>query len=254
MPRRSAPRSRRSRSRIEGSEIRGIARRASRASSSASLAAYDEKRLDAQSKAARALVRFTDPGSVETAAMPDWEKAEYQPGRGTVNIGNATCGIQEKIMKIDGRCHCGYVTFEAEADPETTTICNCTDCQTMSGAPLRAIIITHPGTFVLPSGQPRNIERPPIAEMSVRKVSALTVARRSIRRQSAMSRKPTSSGLDQCANEMNSFHDGRSLFARSRHGSTSSTRFPNSMACRRIDPCQLAANQCGCLIFGHIAQ
>jgi len=28
-------------------------------------------------------------------------------------------------MKIDGRCHCGYVTFEAEADPETTTICNC---------------------------------------------------------------------------------------------------------------------------------
>jgi hypothetical protein len=44
-------------------------------------------------------------------------------------------------MKIDGRCHCGYVSFEAEADPETTTICNCTDCQTMSGAPLRAVII-----------------------------------------------------------------------------------------------------------------
>jgi hypothetical protein len=29
---------------------------------------------------------------------------------------------RETIMKIDGRCHCGYVTFEAEADPETTTI------------------------------------------------------------------------------------------------------------------------------------
>jgi hypothetical protein len=57
-------------------------------------------------------------------------------------------------MKVDGRCHCGYVTFEAEADPETTTICNCTDCQTMSGAPLRAVISTHPGTFVLRSGQP----------------------------------------------------------------------------------------------------
>ena len=37
-------------------------------------------------------------------------------------------------MKIDGRCHCGYVSFEAEANPETTTICNCTDCQMMSGA------------------------------------------------------------------------------------------------------------------------
>ena len=58
-------------------------------------------------------------------------------------------------MKIDGRCHCGYVTFEAEADPETTTICNCTDCQTMSGAPLRAVIITRPPrTFVLLSGKP----------------------------------------------------------------------------------------------------
>ena len=57
-------------------------------------------------------------------------------------------------MKIDGCCHCGYVTFEAEADPETTSICNCTDCQTMSGAPLRAVIITRPGTFVLLSGKP----------------------------------------------------------------------------------------------------
>jgi hypothetical protein len=70
-------------------------------------------------------------------------------------------------MKIDGRCHCGYVTFEAEADPERTTICNCTDCQTMSGAPLRAVIIAHPGTFVLLSGKPRNIERRPIVETSV---------------------------------------------------------------------------------------
>jgi hypothetical protein len=57
-------------------------------------------------------------------------------------------------MKIDGSCHCGYVTFEAEADPETTTICNCTDCQTMSGAPLRAVITTRPGTFLLISGKP----------------------------------------------------------------------------------------------------
>jgi hypothetical protein len=57
-------------------------------------------------------------------------------------------------MRIDGRCHCGYVTFEAEADPETTTICNCTDCQTMSGAPLRAVISTRPGTFMLLSGKP----------------------------------------------------------------------------------------------------
>jgi hypothetical protein len=41
-----------------------------------------------------------------------------------------------------------------KADPETTTICNCTDCQAMSGAPLRAIIVTQPGTFVVLSGEP----------------------------------------------------------------------------------------------------
>src|SRR5262249_36912164 len=57
-------------------------------------------------------------------------------------------------MRIDGRCHCGYVSFEADADPETTTICNCTDCQTMSGAPFRAVVITERGTFVLLSGKP----------------------------------------------------------------------------------------------------
>ena len=68
-------------------------------------------------------------------------------------------------MKIDGRCHCGYVSFEAEADPETTTICNCTDCQTMSGAPFRAVIITQPGTFVL-FRKTTDIERPPTAETS----------------------------------------------------------------------------------------
>lgn len=57
-------------------------------------------------------------------------------------------------MKIDGHCHCGYVSFEAEADPETTAICNCTDCQTISGAPLRANIMARPGTFLLRSGEP----------------------------------------------------------------------------------------------------
>jgi len=32
-------------------------------------------------------------------------------------------------MKIHGRCSCGYLTFEAEADPEKVAICDCTDCQ-----------------------------------------------------------------------------------------------------------------------------
>ena len=30
-------------------------------------------------------------------------------------------------MKIDGGCHCGYITYEAEADPQKAFICQCTD-------------------------------------------------------------------------------------------------------------------------------
>jgi hypothetical protein len=42
-------------------------------------------------------------------------------------------------MQVHGACHCGKVTFTAEIDPAKVMICNCADCQTLSGAPLRAI-------------------------------------------------------------------------------------------------------------------
>jgi hypothetical protein len=56
-------------------------------------------------------------------------------------------------MKIDGRCHCGYVTYEAEIDPEKTLICHCTDCQTLSGAPFRGVAYTREDAFTLLSGE-----------------------------------------------------------------------------------------------------
>lgn len=37
---------------------------------------------------------------------------------------------QEVTLKIDGACHCGNITFEAEVDPEKVLICHCTDCGT----------------------------------------------------------------------------------------------------------------------------
>jgi hypothetical protein len=40
-------------------------------------------------------------------------------------------------MHIDGACHCGRITYEAQIDPERVLICHCTDCQTISGAPYR---------------------------------------------------------------------------------------------------------------------
>lgn len=35
-------------------------------------------------------------------------------------------------MKVEGSCHCGQITFEAQIDPEAVRICHCTDCQTLS--------------------------------------------------------------------------------------------------------------------------
>jgi len=58
-------------------------------------------------------------------------------------------------MKIDGRCHCGYITCEAEVDPEKVGICHCTDCQTLSGSAFRTVVRTPEDEFKLLSGEPK---------------------------------------------------------------------------------------------------
>ena len=44
-------------------------------------------------------------------------------------------------IHIDGKCHCGQITFEAEIDPETVSVCHCTDCQTLTGSPFRVTAV-----------------------------------------------------------------------------------------------------------------
>ena len=56
-------------------------------------------------------------------------------------------------MKVDGRCHCGFITFEAEIDPEKVWLCHCTDCQTLSGSAFRTVALTREGGFRLLSGE-----------------------------------------------------------------------------------------------------
>jgi hypothetical protein len=56
-------------------------------------------------------------------------------------------------MKIDGRCHCGYITYEADINPEKVMICHCSDCQTLSGSAFRTVVFTHEDTFKLLSGE-----------------------------------------------------------------------------------------------------
>ncbi|MGH8663133.1 MAG: GFA family protein [Burkholderiales bacterium] len=58
-------------------------------------------------------------------------------------------------MKVDGGCHCGKITYEAEINPEKVSICHCTDCQTGSGSGYRTNVQTERNTFKLLTGEPR---------------------------------------------------------------------------------------------------
>jgi hypothetical protein len=47
-------------------------------------------------------------------------------------------------MKVQGRCHCREVQYEAEVEPGTISVCHCLDCQTMTGSAFRANIRSLP--------------------------------------------------------------------------------------------------------------
>lgn len=57
-------------------------------------------------------------------------------------------------MKIHGSCSCGFLTFEAEADPEKVSICHCTDCQSSTGTAFRVSVPAPGNTFRMLSGTP----------------------------------------------------------------------------------------------------
>lgn len=58
-------------------------------------------------------------------------------------------------MRIDGGCHCGAITYEAELDPKAVGICHCTDCQSLSASAFRTIGVVQAGNFHLLSGTPK---------------------------------------------------------------------------------------------------
>jgi hypothetical protein len=57
-------------------------------------------------------------------------------------------------IRVDGACFCGYLTFEAEIDPETVRLCHCTDCQTIGSTAFRVVVPAIEGSFRLVSGKP----------------------------------------------------------------------------------------------------
>lgn len=58
-------------------------------------------------------------------------------------------------MKVDGGCHCGRVTYEAEVDPSTASICHCTDCQVLSGSAYRFTVAAKKDGFRLTGAAPK---------------------------------------------------------------------------------------------------
>jgi len=58
-------------------------------------------------------------------------------------------------MKIDGRCHCGQITYEAEVEPNAMLICHCTDCQALTGTAYRAVVTAPAASFALRTGAPK---------------------------------------------------------------------------------------------------
>jgi hypothetical protein len=58
-------------------------------------------------------------------------------------------------MQINGACHCGKITFTAQVDPSRVMVCHCTDCQVLSGAPFRAVVVAAIGDFEQ-HGEPRS--------------------------------------------------------------------------------------------------
>jgi len=57
------------------------------------------------------------------------------------------------MMKIDGSCLCGHVSYEAEIDPGGVMICHCTDCQTHSGTAFRYGVLVKKEDFRLVTGE-----------------------------------------------------------------------------------------------------
>lgn len=58
-------------------------------------------------------------------------------------------------MKVDGSCHCGNITFDAEVDEGKVVVCHCTDCQTFSGSAFRVVVPARADSFRVRGGTPR---------------------------------------------------------------------------------------------------
>ena len=91
-------------------------------------------------------------------------------------------------MRVDGQCHCGAITYEAEVEPDTIGICHCLDCQRLTGSAFRANILAPADSFRILTGSHGNTSRLAAVEPGVSMHSARFAAHRSIPAQSRIRR------------------------------------------------------------------
>ncbi len=137
-------------------------------------------------------------------------------------------------MKVDGRCHCGRITFEAEIDPAKVLICHCTDCQTLAGSAFRTVVRVPPDAFRLLSGQPKVYVKQADSGNRWPRRFAANAAARSMARTRATSRSSTGFAWRRCASVMRLRRNCRSGVARRSPGSVSWTPSGKSSATLRI--------------------
>ncbi|WP_250456320.1 GFA family protein, partial [Caballeronia sp. ATUFL_M2_KS44] len=73
-------------------------------------------------------------------------------------------------MKVEGRCHCGAIQYEAEVQLGTVVVCHCADCQMQSGSAFRANIPAPAHTFRLLRGVPKRYIK--VAPSGARRIHA----------------------------------------------------------------------------------
>lgn len=57
------------------------------------------------------------------------------------------------MIHINGSCHCGEITFEAEVDENKVILCHCLDCQKLSGTAFRSVVISEPNGLTFTKGK-----------------------------------------------------------------------------------------------------
>ncbi|TPE45668.1 GFA family protein [Amaricoccus solimangrovi] len=58
-------------------------------------------------------------------------------------------------MRVEGRCHRGFVTYEAEVNVAEISVCHCADCQRLTGSAYRITASVPAEAFRLTGGEPK---------------------------------------------------------------------------------------------------